>query len=534
MQVSKLPPSWRMISIGEFCSLINGRAFKSTEWTDKGLPIIRIQNLNNPNANFNFFNGNLDSKHRVETGDLLFAWSGTPGSSFGAHVWGGNVGALNQHIFKVVFNEYLIEKRFIRYAINQTLDELISGAHGGVGLRHITKGKFEATEIAFPSLAEQKAIADQLDILLTQIEASKARLEHITETLKTFRHSVLSAAVSGKLTENWRENKKINWIKSTLANICRSVSDGDHQAPPKADFGIPFLVISNISKGEIDYSSVNRWVPESYYESLKDIRKPEINDILYTVTGSFGIPVIVKTTAPFCFQRHIAIIKPNHSSIDYKYLFYYLASPEVFKHAKSIATGTAQKTVSLSHLRNFNILLPPIEEQAEIVHRVEELLAFADSIEQKSNAALARVDDLTQSILVKAFTGELTADWRAANPELISSDNSAESLLKKIKADREVIERQPKLKRTTVKKKTSSHMSKQTIKVAEALKQAEKPLSGQQLLIAAGYPSDSSTEQLEQFFLDIRNALAIEKSIVKLERDSDSQDWFTLAKDNQK
>lgn len=387
-------------------------------------------------------------------------------------------------------------------------------------------------DIALPSLAEQRVIADRLDILLTQVEITKNRLKRIPEILKRFRHSVLSAAVSGKLTEHWRKNKKLNWIKSTLANICQSVSDGDHQAPPKADFGIPFLVISNISKGEIDFSSVNRWVPESYYESLKDIRKPEINDILYTVTGSFGIPVIVKSTAPFCFQRHIAIIKPNHSSVDYKYLFYYLASPEVFKHAKSIATGTAQKTVSLTHLRNFNILLPPIEEQAEIVHRVEELLAFADSIEQKSNAALARVDDLTQSILVKAFTGELTADWRAANLELISGDNSAEALLKKIKTDREAIERRPKPKRSTIKEKTDNRMSKQIIKVAEALKQAGKPLSGQQLLAAAGYPSDSNTEQLEQFFLDIRNALAIEKSIVKLERDFDSQDWFTLAKEN--
>ncbi|MFH3733232.1 restriction endonuclease subunit S, partial [Acinetobacter baumannii] len=86
----------------------------------------------------------------------------------------------------------------------------------------------------------------------------------------------------------------------------------------------------------------------------------------------------------------------------------------------------------------------------------------------------------------------------------------------------------------TVKKKIGSHMSKQIIKVTEALKQAGEPLSGQQLLIAAGYPSDSNTEQLEQFFLDIRNALAIEKSIVKLERDLNSQDWFTLANDSQK
>lgn len=384
--------------------------------------------------------------------------------------------------------------------------------------------------ITLPPLAEQKVIVDKLDTLLAQVEATKSRLENIPNILKTLRQSVLAAAVSGKLTEEWRQNKEVRWITSSLANICRSVSDGDHQAPPKADSGIPFLVISNINNGEIDFDSVSRWVPEDYYESIKAIRKPEINDILYTVTGSFGIPVIVNSSEPFCFQRHIAIIKPDHSSVNYKYLSYYLASPEVFKHADAVATGTAQKTVSLSHLRNFSISLPTIEEQTEIARRIEELFAFADSIEQKFNTALARVNNLTQSILAKAFRGELTAEWRTANPELISGDNSAEALLEKIKAEREVIERQPKPKCSAIKKKTGSRMSKQIIKVVEALKQAGEPLSGQQLLAVAGYPSDSSTDQLEQFFLDIRDALAIEKSIVKLERDDDGQDWFALAK----
>ena len=135
-----IPRGWIQAEIGELCDLINGRAFKPTEWSDEGLPIIRIQNLNNPNAPFNHFDGELADKHRIQYGDLLFAWSGTPGTSFGAHVWKGDDAALNQHIFKVAFDESRIDKRFLRYAINQTLDELVAGAHGGVGLRHVTKG----------------------------------------------------------------------------------------------------------------------------------------------------------------------------------------------------------------------------------------------------------------------------------------------------------------------------------------------------------------------------------------------------------
>ncbi|ENW18017.1 MULTISPECIES: restriction endonuclease subunit S [Acinetobacter] len=461
---------------------------------------------------------------RCYKNDILI---GRYGASLG-RICSGMEGAYNVALAKVISGNFL-DKRFLKGYLEsemfqQPLAMLSRSAQNG-----FNKEDLSTFDFVLPPLEEQKAIAEKLDTLLTQVELTKAHLEHIPKLLKNFRQSVLAAAVNGKLTESWRQNKQVNWTKSILANICRSVSDGDHQAPPKADSGIPFLVISNIRNGAIDFDSVNRWVPESYYESLKDIRKPEKNDILYTVTGSFGIPVIVKSTAPFCFQRHIAIIKPDHSSVDYKYLFYYLASPEVFKHADLVATGTAQKTVSLSHLRNFNILLPTIEEQVEIVRRVEKLLAFADSIEQKLDVALARVNNLTQSILIKAFTGELTAEWRVANSELISGDNSAEILLKKIKAERKAVKIQSKLKRKAVQEKTGALMNKQIIKVVEALKQAGEPLSGQQLLAATGYPNDSSTDQLELFFLDIRDALTIEKSIVKLERGDDGQDWFALA-----
>lgn len=327
----------------------------------------------------------------------------------------------------------LIGVSFLRHVLEaRGLEDTISGS----AQPQITRQGLSDVRIPLPPLAEQRVIADKLDTLLSQVETTKARLERIPDILKHFRQSVLAAAVSGKLTEEWREGKDKCWSVVTLAKVCNSVSDGDHQAPPRAEYGIPFLVISNISNGKIDFDSVSRYVPEEYYETLKDIRKPELNDILYTVTGSFGIPVIVDSSAKFCFQRHIAIIKPDHNKVSYRYLSIYLASPDVFKYANSVATGTAQKTVSLSHLRKFNVDLPTLEEQSEIVRRVEELFAFADSIEQKATAALARVNNLTQSILAKAFRGELTLEWRAANPELISGDNSAAALLEKIKAER--------------------------------------------------------------------------------------------------
>ncbi len=314
---------------------------------------------------------------------------------------------------------------------------------GAVGLRRVPKKFVETYSLQLPPLAEQQQIADTLDRLLAQVASSKAELEAALVSLKQFRQSVLAAAVSGELTKEWREGKKVvvAWEKKLLSQITDSVSDGDHQAPPRAENGIPFLVISNVSSGKIEFDNVSRWVPENYFNELKDIRVPKQGDLLYTVTGSYGIPVKVETKDKFCFQRHIAIIKPNASSVNNSYLFYTLGSQYVLQQAHDLATGTAQKTVSLKSLRGFEIPVPSLDEQAEIVSRVEALFAAAEQAEAETQAALDKVNNLTQSILARAFSGELTASWREQTllntPELLTGDNSAANLLLKIKAERE-------------------------------------------------------------------------------------------------
>lgn len=330
------------------------------------------------------------------------------------------------HVLKAI--QGLSHNKFLCYFLNQF--DYHDYVNGGTRLK-LTQANMRKIPVHFAPFSEQKIIAEKLDTLLAQVDSTKARLEQIPQILKRFRQAVLASVICGKLSKNTGQ-----WKTYLLKNICISISDGDHQAPPKSETGIPFLVISDVNKGQIDFGNVSRWVPESYYESLKEIRKPCQNDILYTVTGSYGIPVIVNTTKPFCFQRHIAIIKPNSSLIDYKFLAFYLESPQIFKHASDVATGTAQKTVSLSSLRNFELSVPSLEEQHEIVRRVEQLFAYTKTIEKQVNSALTRVNNLTQSILAKAFRGELTAQWRAENPDLISGENSAAALLEKIKAER--------------------------------------------------------------------------------------------------
>ncbi len=160
-----IPEGWQKMNIGEACTLVNGRAFKPSDWTKTGTPIVRIQNLNDPNAEFNYCSGDVEDKFWIDTGTLLFAWSGTPGTSFGAFIWAGGKAVLNQHIFQV-YPCAEISKQFLKCSFEGHMDEIIERAHGGVGLRHITKQELERIELLVPPMAVQDdfvAFAQQSD-----------------------------------------------------------------------------------------------------------------------------------------------------------------------------------------------------------------------------------------------------------------------------------------------------------------------------------------------------------------------------------
>ena len=162
-----------------------------------------------------------------------------------------------------------------------------------------------------------------------------------------------------------------SWAWTRLTNICSSIADGDHQPPPQTSHGIPFLVISDVSSGKIDFSNT-RFVPIEYYMQLSDTRKPRVGDLLFTVTGSYGIVIPVLEERKFCFQRHMALLKPL--VLHTNYLELALKSPLAFNQCRTVATGTAQKTVGLSSLKNLLLPIPPIEEQDRILDKMNSIM----------------------------------------------------------------------------------------------------------------------------------------------------------------
>lgn len=313
---------------------------------------------------------------------------------------------VNNHAHILKGKENLISDEFVLYHLNSI--NYANFVNGTTRLK-LTKSSLVEIPIFLPPLPEQLAIVSKIEELLSDLENGKQQLLTAQQQLKVYRQSLLKAAFEGRLTnegvkegalpEGWK------WVK--LKEVSNEISDGDHQAPPKSNEGIPFITISNVNKNtnKIDFTETFK-VDVIYYSNLKYNRKPQKGDVLYTVTGSFGIPILIDFDKEFCFQRHIGLIRPKEI-INQKWLFYLLQSPNIYSQAKNAATGTAQKTVSLSSLRNFEIPYCTLSEQHQIVEVLESKLTVCDKIESTISQGLQQVETLKQSILKKAFEGKL-------------------------------------------------------------------------------------------------------------------------------
>lgn len=269
--------------------------------------------------------------------------------------------------------------------------------------------------------------------LLAEIRAEKARLikekkikkskplPEITDEEKPF-----------DIPESWE------WVR--LDDICKSISDGDHQAPPKSEKGVPFLVISDVRSGKLNFKNT-RHVPVEYFKTLSPERIPLKGDILFTVTGSYGIPVLINVDMEFCFQRHIALLKPM---IDYTFLSYILESPFIKTQCDAVATGTAQKTVGLKSLKSLLLPLPPLYEQGRIITKIEELQPDIDAYD-KAQTKLQAIeqrfpDDMKKSLLQYAIEGKLVPQRK--------EEGTAKDLLAKIRAEKARLVKEKKIKKS--------------------------------------------------------------------------------------
>lgn len=190
-----------------------------------------------------------------------------------------------------------------------------------------------------------------------------------------------------------------DWKKVKLSECCLSIADGDHQPPPKAEQGIPFVTISNItSSNQFDFSNT-LYVPQDYYDRLDEKRKAREGDVLYSVVGSFGIPVFMKENKEFVFQRHIAILRPDSDAIIPQFLFYIMLTRDFYAKADAAALGAAQRTISLTSLRNIEISIPEKKAQLKIV----EILSAFDNLIENNQKQIKLLEESAQRLYKEWF-----------------------------------------------------------------------------------------------------------------------------------
>ncbi len=347
------------------------------------------------------------------------------------------IGAGSSEYFVCRANIDLIDPRFLLafFRTESFRSQAIPQMSGSVGHKRVPKDFLLNSSLPLPPLPEQKRIADKLDTLLARVDACREHLDRVPAILKRFRQSVLAAATSGKLTEEWRHSygEKENWKTGVLGDLATLITKG---ASPKwqgiqyVDPGVGgtlFVTSENVRELKIDVSN------PKYVDSSFDKKQPRSilrrGDLLTNIVGaSIGRSAIFDSNERANINQAVCVIRLDES-VDRKFVLYFLSATSTLEYFQLEKVDVARANLSLEDIRNIPIRLPSHAEQAEIVRRVGSLFALADELESRYTAARTHIDRLTPALLAKAFRGDLVPQ----DP----NDEPAAALLARIAAQRD-------------------------------------------------------------------------------------------------
>ena len=426
------------------------------------------------------------NKGHIQKSDILIVKDGatTGKTAFIDEKFPYDNAVVNEHVFVCRPSPLVAAKFVFKYLMSKEGQERIlenfqGSAQGGINLSFAPN-----TEVVLAPVNEQRRIVAKLEKLLQKVDACKERLDKIPTILKRFRQSVLAAACSGRLTEDWSEknpekpmvellddlenarqklwlednrkrsnNKKryrkavkidignktkginelfnlpLTWSWVSLGQTVWKTVDGPHYSPKYVSrgVGIPFISSRNVSYNGIDFSDA-KYISKKDHNIFVKRAEPLFEDVLLTKGGTTGIATVVSADMPFSIWVHVALLKVVENYVSPYYLRDVLSVPYVYKQSQAQTHGVGNQDLGLTRMIYFALPLPPINEQHEIVCRVEALFKIADQIEERYKKARSYVDKLTQSILAKAFRGELVPQ----DP----TDELASELLKRIKEEK--------------------------------------------------------------------------------------------------
>jgi len=357
-----------MARLGDVANYVNGFAFKPSDWSDEGLPIIRIQDLTGNSYQANRYNGEYHPKYEVNDGDVLISWS----ASLGVYIWKGEKAVLNQHIFKVVFDKAEIDKSFFVHQVQSVLENAASEAHGAT-MKHLTKPVFDALPFYLPDLEKQKEIASVLDKVSELITLRKEQLTKLDQLVKSRFIELFGEAET--LIHKW-DVKRFEEVTINLDSTRKPVKDADRQ---KMQGQYPYYGATGIVDYVNDYRIDGTFLLISEDGKALEFRN---KDIAFIASGKIWV------------NNHAHVLQCTED-IEMMFLKYYMN----FRNISDWVTGIDQKKLNRANMDKIPIGLPPITLQKQFATFVEQTDKSKLTIQQ----SLDKLELLKKSLMQEYF-----------------------------------------------------------------------------------------------------------------------------------
>lgn len=414
--IGEIPHDWQVSKMKHIGEYINGYAFKPSQWGTEGKQIIRIQDLTKTSEQPNYYDGELDTKYLVKTGDLLISWAAT----LDAFVWEKDEAWLNQHIFKAIPKESAVYKPYFYWFIKEAMLNMNNGNKHGIMMQHVTYDVFDNFAIPLPNLCVQERIANFLEEKCSEIYTLIAAKEKTNALLKERRQSIIYEAVTKGLNPDApMKDSGIEWIGeipkrwSTLRlRFIGTFQNGISKAGEFFGSGHPFVSYGDVYKNEVIPTAPSGLVEST--ESERELYSVEKGDVFFTRTSEtkeeIGIVAVCKESIPNAtFAGFLIRMRPTTDVVSTDYLRYYFSCGLQREYFAKEMTLVTRASLGQDLLKNMVVTIPSTEEQQEIVNYLDEQARAIDVIIACNDASIQKLKEYRQSIIYEAVTGKIEA-----------------------------------------------------------------------------------------------------------------------------
>jgi len=376
------------LALGEAARFVNGAAFKPSDWGAEGLPIIRIQNLTGTADQFNYTTRRVRPELVVEPGDLLVSWSAT----LDVYRWSGPRGLLNQHIFKV-FPKADVEANYLFFALKSVLAELSSKTHGST-MKHVVRGDFESTQIAVPSLAEQRRIADLLSRAEGIVRLRREAQRKAAELIPTIFVEIFGDPATNP--KRWPLTRLGDLVKRFEGG--KNIQSGDDDASEYRILKISAVTTGRYIENESKPVPADFEPAPSYFVRAGDLLFSRANTEALVGATAMVESTNGKTLLPDKLWR---LVWGAGAPVTSHFMLHLLQQPSTRAMLSRIASGTggSMKNISQAKLKELRLPLPPLELQ----HAFDAKVAAAQGMAKLQVTALAKAQAAFDALLHRAF-----------------------------------------------------------------------------------------------------------------------------------